>query len=87
MEGGRAAGVRLRPRGPASSSASASSSGRGGADLETIRARLGVVSNASGWDTQRLLPPGAAPPAWAATAAATPAVRWRGRRGQSLEYA
>lgn len=45
MEGGRAAGVRLRPR-------------KQGAAPEVIRARRAVVSNASGWDTQKLLPPG-----------------------------
>ena len=59
MEGGRAAGVRLRPR-------------KAGAAPEVIRARHAVVSNATGWDTQKLLPPGAAPPAFQAEAGATP---------------
>jgi phytoene dehydrogenase-like protein len=58
MEGGRAAGVRLRAR-------------RQGQPPEVIRARRAVVSNASVWDTPALLPPGAAPPAVAAEAAAT----------------
>ena len=56
--GGEAVGVRLAPRGK-----------RGG---EVIRARRAVVSNASAWDTQRLLPPGAAPPAWREQALQTP---------------
>lgn len=46
VEGGRAAGVRLRGnRAP-------------GGRPEVIRARKAVVSNASVWDTQRLLPEG-----------------------------
>lgn len=44
VEGGRAAGVRLR--------------GGGGGRPEVIRARRAVVSNASVWDTMRLLPEG-----------------------------
>ncbi|KAG2438241.1 hypothetical protein HYH02_010942 [Chlamydomonas schloesseri] len=70
MEGGRAAGVRLRPQGPASASASASSTTK----PELIRARCGVVSNASVWDTQKLLPPGAAPEQWRRTSLKTPAL-------------
>lgn len=58
MAGGEAVGVRLAPRGER----------RG----EVIRARHAVVSNASAWDTQRLLPPGAAPPAWRDQALQTP---------------
>lgn len=51
VEGGRAAGVRLRGnRAP-------------GGRPEVIRARKAVVSNASVWDTQRLLPEGAVPAA------------------------
>lgn len=46
VEGGRAAGVRLRGRGP----------GGGG---RTVRARRAVVSNASVWDTAKLIPEGA----------------------------
>ncbi|GIL50508.1 hypothetical protein Vafri_6686 [Volvox africanus] len=66
MEGGRAAGVRLQP---------ASDRGvNGGKQPEVIRARCGVVSNASVWDTQRLLPPGTAPLEWARQSAATPAL-------------
>lgn len=60
--GGEAVGVRLAPRG-----------GRGERGSgEVIRARRAVVSNASAWDTQRLLPPGAAPPAWRDEALQTP---------------
>lgn len=47
VEGGRAAGVRLRGRQQA------------GAQPEVIRASKAVVSNASVWDTMRLLPQGA----------------------------
>ncbi|KAG2487619.1 hypothetical protein HYH03_013758 [Edaphochlamys debaryana] len=62
MEGGRAAGVVLRP-----------ASSRGAPSKpEVVRARLGVVSNASVWDTQRLLPPGAAPESWRLKSTATP---------------
>jgi phytoene dehydrogenase-like protein len=39
-----------------------------------IRARKSVVSNASVWDTQRLLPTGTAPPEWAKAASETPAI-------------
>lgn len=49
VEGGRAAGVRLRGnRAP-------------GGRPEVIRAKKAVVSNASVWDTQRLLPEGEQP--------------------------
>jgi hypothetical protein len=58
--GGRAAGVRLAPRG--------SKAPR----HEVIRARRAVISNASVWDTQRLLPGGAAPPSWRKEALGTP---------------
>ena len=47
VEGGRAAGVALRP--PA---------GRAGGRPEVIRAQRGVISNASVWDTMGLLPQG-----------------------------
>jgi phytoene dehydrogenase-like protein len=47
VENGRAAGVRLRRRG-----------GSGGAPAPVIRARKAVVSNASVWDTLRLVPQG-----------------------------
>jgi hypothetical protein len=62
MEGGKAAGVKLRPRGPKAPQG------------EVVRARLGVVSNASVWDTQKLLPPGVGPTGWRQQAAATPQV-------------
>lgn len=39
-----------------------------------IRARKAVVSNASIWDTQRLVPQDSAAVRWAADAAATPAI-------------
>ncbi len=41
-------------------------------DHEVIRADKAVVSNASVWDTQRLLPPGAAPASWRQQAMTTP---------------
>ncbi|KXZ49671.1 hypothetical protein GPECTOR_20g528 [Gonium pectorale] len=77
MEGGRAAGVVLRgQQQQAGSSGSGAGGGGGGGSgrREVIRARLGVVSNASVWDTQRLLPEGAAPPEWRRKAEATPAL-------------
>lgn len=46
VEGGRAAGVRLR------------GSGGGSGRPEVVRARRAVVTNASVWDTMRLLPEG-----------------------------
>jgi len=61
MEGGKAVGVKLRPRGRAGSS-------------EVVRARAAVVSNASVWDTMKLLPEGAAPPDWRKRSADTPQV-------------
>ncbi|GIM08727.1 hypothetical protein Vretimale_12721 [Volvox reticuliferus] len=66
IEGGRAAGVRLQ--------AASGRGANGGNRPEVIRARCGVVSNASVWDTQRLLPPGTAPAEWARQSAATPAL-------------
>lgn len=39
---------------------------------EIIRARRGVISNASVWDTQRLLPSGAAPSKWQQESLTTP---------------
>jgi phytoene dehydrogenase-like protein len=42
--------------------------------LQVISASEAVVSNASVWDTQRLLPAGVAPAEWAHTAAATPTI-------------
>lgn len=51
VEGGRAAGVRLRPKG--------GGGGQGDSAAGTvIRARKAVVSNASVWDTLKLLPQG-----------------------------
>ncbi len=47
MEGGRAAGVRLQP-------------GKKGGRPELVKARKGVISNASVWDTVGLLEPGEA---------------------------
>ncbi|KAL6760779.1 hypothetical protein V8C86DRAFT_3017971 [Haematococcus lacustris] len=41
---------------------------------QVIRARKGVISNASVWNTQALLPQGAAPAPWSQQAAATPAL-------------
>ena len=39
---------------------------------EVIRAHTAVISNASVWDTQKLLPQGAAPRAWQQESLATP---------------
>ena len=61
VEGGRAVGVRLRGRNAVGSSGS-----------EVLRARRAVISNASVWDTQRLLPEGTVPAAGRAEALATP---------------
>lgn len=59
VEGGRAAGVRLRSR-------------AAGGTAPVIRARKAVVSNASVWDTLRLLPEGAVPQAYRQEGQATP---------------
>jgi hypothetical protein len=82
MEGGRAAGVALRPRGSGSGSGSPGTPGGGGKRVrlcadgraEVIQARRGVISNASVWDTQKLLPAGVAPPEWKRRSMATPQV-------------
>jgi len=59
VESGRAAGVKLRPR------------GRG--RLPTVlKARKAVVSNASVWDTLKILPEGSAPGKWAEERRAAP---------------
>jgi choline dehydrogenase-like flavoprotein len=76
MENGRAAGVALRPR------ASSGSSTPGGSDssssntrpTEFIRARKGVISNASVWDTHKLLAPGVGPVEWRRQSIITPQV-------------
>lgn len=57
--GGKAVGVRLAKRNSKQ------------ARHEIIRARNAVISNASVWDTQKLLPAGAAPPKWRQEALAT----------------
>ena len=60
--GGRAVGVRLEGRGS-----------RGQGEGAVIRARRGVVSNASVWDTQALLPAeGGGDPGWRREALGTP---------------
>ena len=59
VERGRAVGVRLSER-------------SGGHEL---RARRGVISNASPWDTLELLPPDAVPPGWRERQRNTPACR------------
>lgn len=64
LEGGRAVGVQLRPQ--------PGKQGQGG--VEVIRARKAVISNASVWDTQKLLPPGVGPQPWRDSCAATPQV-------------
>ena len=53
---------------------SSSSGGGSGGGGEVVRARRGVVSNASVWDTQRLLPPGTGPAIWRERSEATPQV-------------
>lgn len=76
VEHGRAAGVVLQPRSNGNGnrqSASSSSSGSGG-QPEFIRARKGVISNASVWDTQKLLAPGVGPLEWRRQSITTPAV-------------
>ena len=66
--GGRAAGVVLQGRGsnPSSSSNGASQ------QPEIIHARRGVISNASVWDTLKLLPEHAAPQEWTQECSRTP---------------
>lgn len=58
---------------------------------EQLRARRGVVSNASPWDTLELLPQAALPPRWRQQTAATPAcasfLHWHlGLRGDDLGH-
>ena len=53
MENGRAVGVTLKKR--------LNLGGQGQGKSKTIRAKRGVISNASIWDTTRLLPEGAIP--------------------------
>ncbi|KAI7837615.1 hypothetical protein COHA_008541 [Chlorella ohadii] len=60
VEGGRAAGVRLR------------GSGGSGGRPEIVRAKRAVVSNASVWDTMRLLPQGAVSDDYRKECTATP---------------
>lgn len=74
MEGGRATGVALRRRSPAPTPNGSSSSSSEG-PLEVIRARKGVVSNASVWDTHKLLAPGVGPKEWRRESVTTPQVR------------
>jgi hypothetical protein len=85
-ENGRAAGVVLRsgggssPASPATADPSSqyaaakadSGSSSGSGKPRVIRARKGVVSNASVWDTAKLLPPGSVPDEWRAKGEATP---------------
>ncbi|PSC69857.1 carotene isomerase [Micractinium conductrix] len=59
VEDGRATGVQLRSK-------------NSGARPEVIRAGKAVISNASVWDTARLLPEGAVPEAWRSEGMATP---------------
>ena len=60
-------------------------------DGSELRARRGVISNASPWDTLELLPEGAVPERWRRKQAATPACRsflhWHvGLRGDDLQH-
>jgi phytoene dehydrogenase-like protein len=80
VENGRAAGVLLRPRGSGGgggnandlNAGSAGAAAAAGAPREFVRARRGVISNASVWDTAKLLPPGAVPAEFLRTSTATP---------------
>ena len=80
MEGGRAAGVRVRSKtGPEEVATDddhvaddVPSTGR------FIRARRGVISNASVWDTQKILPDGAGTPEWREGCRSTPQVGMAG---------
>jgi phytoene dehydrogenase-like protein len=78
IENERAAGVALRRRSPAptpsNSGSSSSSSSSSEGPLEVIRARKGVVSNASVWDTHKLLAPGVGPKEWRRESVTTPQV-------------
>lgn len=84
MENGRAVGVALRPRSPAPSPSNGASNGSSAEHIassvdssgsrEFIRARKGVISNASVWDTQKLLAPGVGPREWRRKAITTPTV-------------
>lgn len=71
VENGRAAGVVLRPR---TNGNGKSSSNSGSGQPEFIRARKGVISNASVWDTQKLLARGVGPAEWRRQSTTTPAV-------------
>jgi phytoene dehydrogenase-like protein len=68
VESGRAAGVVLQPRSNGNGKSSS------GVQPEFIRARKGVISNASVWDTQKLLAPGVGPAEWRRQSITTPAV-------------
>lgn len=76
MENGRAAGVALRARSPAptpsNGASNGSSSTSSSGEREFIRARKGVISNASVWDTHKLLPPSVGPREWRRDAVTTP---------------
>jgi hypothetical protein len=83
IENGRAAGVVLQPRtnGNGNGNGKAAAVGRSsGGQPEFIRARKGVISNASVWDTQKLLAPGVGPKEWRRQSITTPAVSiaWQG---------
>lgn len=72
VENGRAVGVALQSQtnGKGKILNSSNSSGQ----PEFIRARKGVISNASVWDTQKLLAPGVGPKEWRRQSITTPAV-------------
>jgi phytoene dehydrogenase-like protein len=74
MENGRAAGVALRRRSPAATPSNGSSSSSSEGPLEVIRARKGVISNASVWDTHKLLAPAVGPKEWRRESVTTPQV-------------
>lgn len=74
VENGRATGVALRPRTNGNGNGKSRSSSSNGGQLEFIRAKKGVISNASVWDTQKLLAPGVGPKEWRRERITTPAV-------------
>ena len=87
MEKGRASGIVLqqRQKGKGNTAAAAAGGAAGGGGVvagaggsggrrEVIRARKGVISNASVWDTLKLLPQGVGPKQWRETCRTTPQV-------------
>ncbi|KAF5837057.1 hypothetical protein DUNSADRAFT_4890 [Dunaliella salina] len=88
MENGKAAGVRVRNKrlkkedtpgledadAVASTNGSSTSGAQAGSTGQVLRAKAGVISNASVWDMLKLLPPQDVPQDWRQERAATPAL-------------